>query len=283
MRAMGMLLHSLEKSEYLFEHQMHFSLLSQINVLEEQPWRMLYETYLVEEVLFNALAGRFLNMNANDFSYIRSVKSDEEIDARLARSWRRKEVYEVGREWRVTAKVPAASTYATRLLKYYPGTVFLIMVRRPESVLGSFLRKGWFSDFSLNAPIKTYPPYRRVGDMWIPWYVADESAEEFSRLSEVERGCAYFISAYSDIPQNPNILFVDYDAFVRAPHYVFDRICKKINGEPGPKTEELLSRIKEPVKDRSFDWNEVPPKTRDKIEAVIGAAKARAQTDFPDA
>ena len=102
-------------------------------------------------------------------------------------------------------------------------------------------------------------------------------------MSEVERGCAYYISAYSDIPEDPNILFVDYDLFVRSPHYVFEKICGKINGEQGPKTADLLGRIKEPVKDRSFDWNEVPPAMQKKVVSVLESAKARSQVDFPEA
>ena len=65
-RIMGSLLWSLEETEYLFEPLMLYSLVPMIEEIPKDRWKYLFETYLVEEFLFNAMAGRFLNFNEHD-------------------------------------------------------------------------------------------------------------------------------------------------------------------------------------------------------------------------
>ena len=57
-----------------------------IEQLESNQWKFLYETYLYEEFLIPALAGRNINCNRQDDSSIYRVKTQTEIETRLNQS-----------------------------------------------------------------------------------------------------------------------------------------------------------------------------------------------------
>ena len=60
---LGKIFHSFNNVEYIFEPPLFFSLFALIDSLDKDDWKLLYETYLYEEFLINALGGRNLNYN----------------------------------------------------------------------------------------------------------------------------------------------------------------------------------------------------------------------------
>jgi hypothetical protein len=80
---MGKIIHSLKNVEYVFEPPTLVSLFSVIHEMDEKHWSLLFQTYLYEEFLINAIAGRNLNFNTNDDSCIYNTKPRNEIEERL--------------------------------------------------------------------------------------------------------------------------------------------------------------------------------------------------------
>ena len=65
---------------------MLFTLFSLMEKLNREEWCLLYETYLYEEFMLGALAGRAINCNKSDDSSIYRVKNPQEIEDRLQNS-----------------------------------------------------------------------------------------------------------------------------------------------------------------------------------------------------
>ena len=84
----GQLIHSMNNVEYAFEPPTLLSLINIIDKVEKNIWKFLYETYLYEDFLINAIAGRNINFNKNDDSSIYHAKTEEEIQARIKKNAR---------------------------------------------------------------------------------------------------------------------------------------------------------------------------------------------------
>ncbi len=273
-RILGSLFDSLVKTEYAFEPLMLYALIPAIETMAKDDWRLQFETYLVEEFLFNALAGRFLNFNENDYSCVRMSKSDAEIADRLGRTRTRNEILEAAHERRIVIKVPDLSPFMAGVMDYYRGINLLVMLRKPESVIGSFVRKRSYSDQSLLGPW-TYPPYRREGDFFLPSWIAPADAKEFTAMNPVERCCYVYARGYENLPRQDRVTVVDYDDFVTRPAEIFGDLCRRYGRRFGPKTEKILGLVKEPEKDRHFSWEQVDPGLRRRVYDAFEDMKSR--------
>jgi len=273
-RILGSLFFSLRETEYLFEPPMLYSLIPLIDRLPEREWRLLFETYLVEEFLLNAMAGRFLNFNEHDYSNILMSKSRDEVAERMARTHTRIEDLKEAPSRQIVAKIPDLTIWLEKMAAYYPQMTVIVMLRKPESVIGSFFRKGWFSDELLRGPMN-YPPYKRRGDFFLSYLVADEDTETFIHMSEVERCAYYYYRAYQGIPDDGNVIIIDYDDFVRRPREIFLGLCEHLGGRFGAKTESVLDMVKEPRKSRDFSWEGVSPHLEQQVYEVAHDLKRR--------
>ena len=276
-RIMGSLLWSLEETEYLFEPLMLYSLLPMVEEIPKDRWKYLFESYLVEEFLFNAMAGRFLNFNKHDYSCVSMSKSKQEIEKRMSHGFPRIECLNASSNIRIAIKIPALSIFFPRLFEYYPGIISLTMLRKPESVIGSLVRKGGLKNEKLLGPIN-YPPYKNYREFFLPCWVDDADLASFVKMSEVERVAYYYIKMYSvSLNGNSNLeLVIDYDDFVIRPREIFGKICEKIGGRHGNKTDDILDLVKEPKKDRHFSWDGVDRQLRDKVYEIAGTLKKQA-------
>ncbi len=106
---LGKLIHTFRNVEYAFEPPMLVALFALLDQLPEPTWKFLYEAYLAEEFLSNALAGRTINTNRVDDSSIHAVKSEVEIEERLSRSWSKQEIMEKVETRRCFTSCPTSS------------------------------------------------------------------------------------------------------------------------------------------------------------------------------
>src|SRR5262249_27993660 len=121
-----------------------------IDSLPEEQWKLLLESFVFEELLLQALAGRRLNLNKNDNSCVYHSRPPEEIAERLARTHRHHELFPRAMKYRLAFKMPETVPQLDRLRRYYPKMTFLVMLRRPESVIASLMERGWYSDHQLS-------------------------------------------------------------------------------------------------------------------------------------
>lgn len=273
-RILGSLFDSLKNTEYAFEPLMLYSLIPSIETLPCDAWKLLFETFLVEEFLFNALAGRYLNFNEHDYSNVRISKSDEEIEDRLGRTWTRNEILKTAEKRRIVVKVPDLTPFMAQIIDYFPRISLIIMLRKPESVIGSFARKQAYTDDSLSGPW-SYPPYRRLDNYFLPSWISSPDAASFVNMNAIERCCYAYARGYEKIPFGENVVVIDYDDFVLRADDVFSALCRRFDREFGPKTRRVLSMVKEPVKDRRFSWDGVAPSLKERAYGAYEAMKAR--------
>ena len=153
----GKLLHSMKGVEYIFEPPTLFSLFALAETLSDETWGLLYETYLYEEFLVDALSGRALNCNRADASSIYKVKVAEEINARLEHSLPRERAEELAHRAVPAYKVPDVVPLLDSLIQRYPETRLVLMRRDPVGTFHSLKNKGWFTDHALSHTNQTWP------------------------------------------------------------------------------------------------------------------------------
>lgn len=220
---LGQLLHTLDNVEYFFEPPFLFSLIPSIREIPEKAFRLLYESYLFEDALMSSVAGRNLNLNRNDDSFILKAKSESDIETRLSSSYRRADLFAMTQRRRIVYKMPDVTHFLPKLQSYYPGTKVIVMFREPESVVQSLQDKGWYQD--LDTPSKAVQgPFRQLGPD-LPFWLQDH-VMQFLRMTPLERLYIYYINVYEYVKKMSQCLVVDYDEFVRDPEQQFQRVCE---------------------------------------------------------
>lgn len=219
---MGKIIHSMKDVEYIFEPELFFSLFPLIEKMPANQWQLLYETYLYEDFLINALAGRRLNCNKKDDSSIYRVKSKKLIHQRLSKSWRKKEIKI--KDSQIVYKMPDIVPLIPKIQKYYPGTKVILMHRNFNDTFQSLKKKGWFTDKG----IKMFLQYQ----------------EYTTPHNEDQRIKYYYNKMYRDTKKIKNLIVVKYEDLVKDPNKEVKDICQKLGLKYGDKTKDIISTIK---------------------------------------
>ena len=238
---MGKIIHSMKNIEYAFEPPTLLSLFAEINDnhISNEAWSLLFETYLYEDFLVNAIAGRNLNFKPNEDSYINLVKTTREIENRLQSNSRKHEVRP--KEYRIAFKIPDVTPYLFQFKKMYPDVYIVYMVRDASDTINSLLRKKWFSNNSLKEENRVYPLYEYKGQS-IPHWVDFDKKDEWLEMTELDR-CAYYYIRNQQIMSLSNMLYINYDHFIENPIEIFDTISNYLGLVQGEKTKSILDTI----------------------------------------
>jgi len=242
------IIHSFKDVELLIEPPMLFSMFATISSIDEKYWRLLYETYLYEEFLINALSGRSINCNYLDDSSIYKVKSQELIEKRLNRSLRKTEAENMVQKCTIAYKMPDIVPFLPKLQDYYPGTKFIIMLREAPDVFNSLLEKKWFSDKSLNEENLIWPSYF-VNQKRVPSWVNINDREEWIEMDELHRIAYYYIRVSEPVERLSGSIRVKYSELVKHPETTVKRVAEKLTLVWGEKTDEIIRTIKRRRKD----------------------------------
>ena len=135
---LGNIIHSFKNVEYAYEPPTLEILFPMIDEMPKDIWKQIYEIFLYEEFLHKAIAGRNINLNRNDISCIYNVKSKEEIETRLSKSFTRFEI-EGLIDNKVIAYKYVGSFNILKLIDYYPGTRIIEVYRDPNSTINSIV------------------------------------------------------------------------------------------------------------------------------------------------
>ncbi len=245
---MGKLLHSFQDVEYTFEPPMMASLFSLIDTLDENNWKLLYETYIYEEFLMNALAGRGINCNTADDSSIYKVKSESIINQRLSASLRKKDAEKVAEKSKVAFKLPDIIPFLPRLKEYYPNTRIIVMLREAPDVIYSLLEKQWFADQSLRQENLIWPN-RFIDGYRIPYWVDSKDCKRWLEMNELDRIAYYYIRMNQPMSELPDCIRITYSELMENPHEIIRKLAGRLNAHWSDKTEEILSTVKRRRKD----------------------------------
>lgn len=239
---MGKIVSSFHGVEYAFEPPMLFTLFSLVGDLNEYHWRLLYETYLYEDFLINALAGRNLNLNRIDDSAAHQVKSKEEIERRLNTSLRKEEAERLTRGTTLAYKMPDVVPMVPTVKTYYPETRVVFMLRDAVGTINSILQKKWFSKEAIGKSLVW--PFCIFGDLRVPFWVKPEDREYWTTLSELDRAAYYYVRVNEGVENIPGRFEVVYDDLVAKPGLVVGKLIEELGMRHGPRTGEIVAGIR---------------------------------------
>jgi hypothetical protein len=263
---LGKILHSMAHVEYAFEPPMFFSLFAVIHKIEEAHWKLLYETYLYEEFLMKALAGRGLNRNRADDSSIYKVKPERLIEERLNKSVGKIDCEHLARESQCVYKMPDVVPFLPRMKMYYPETEIILMRREAHDVFCSLLEKRWFNEKTLRCENVIWPN-RFMKGVRIPFWVEPKDDETWIKMDELQRIAYYYIRVNEPTEQIPGSIIVKYSDLVGAAEKTVNGITERLGLTWGEKTRGLIGTIKRKRKKvESNILKDLPQRTRDEVE-----------------
>lgn len=238
---LGKLIHSFSDVEYVFEPPTLIALFALFETLPESAWRFLYEAYLGEDFLANALAGRAINTNRADDSSVLAVKTAQEIDRRLERSWGKHDLMQASAHSVIAYKIPNIVPMLARFHARYPGSRIVVIKRGAAETIQSLMQKGWFRDLGPGSTL--HWPFREQAGVRVPYWVAPGDETLWCELAEVDR-CAYYYLRMSDAPpENSRVLHVRYAELVAQPVDTAHRLAHWLGLTPGARTPDVLAAI----------------------------------------
>ncbi len=247
---LGKVIHSFKNVEYAFEPPMMYGLLPLIGDMPESQWKLLYETYLYEELLINALAGRSINCNRADDSSIYSVKGAHEIDGRINRSLGKWEAESMVGNYTIAYKVPSAMPFLPRLVEYYPAMRIVVIKRGAVETINSLMKKDWFSDENIST--SQIWPFRVKGDGKIPFWVKDGDDDYWLSLNSIDRCAYYYVRVNEDLNRVPDRIELEYENLLKDPEAIIQRLANKLGLQFGEKTNEIVQSIKPTIQSRDM-------------------------------
>jgi hypothetical protein len=256
---MARLIYSLDKVECFHEPAFLYSFFYTIDAIPEDQWKILLESFVYEELLLSALAGRRLNFNEHDESCVFHSKPREEIAERLSRTHRHQELVPRSLAHRLAFKMPETVPQLEYLRRYYPQMTFLVMLRRPESVIASLIERGWYSERQMKGRGGEWLFRNARSDLNIPPWVPDHLIDEFVRTSEADRCAMCYIEQYRHLVSRRDCLIVDFDHLMWQPLSYFTSVTEALGEQFGPLTPKLLESVREPPKNRAIPLGEISP------------------------
>ena len=247
---MGKIVHSFQNVEYVFEPPMLFSLFSLLGYLTESQWKLLYETYLYEEFLMNALAGRGINLNRSDDSSIYHAKSESAIERRLAQSLRKVDAERLAETTVIAYKMPDVVPFLPQLKRYYPGTRMILMTRKAPEVFNSLLEKGWYRDEVLRQENVIWPN-RFLNGMRIPFWVDSADDEAWCGMDELNRVAYYYLRVNETLSGIPDKIQIRYDDLVSQSEAAARSLAGQLGLMFGEKTAEVLKTVERKRKENN--------------------------------
>lgn len=239
---LGKLLHSFAGVEYVFEPPMLFSLVALIEDLPEEHWKLLYETYLYEEFLINAVSGRNINCNCEDDSSIYRVKTEASVHARLDSSIGKTQAERLSGGCTIAYKMPDIVPFLPRIVQYYPDTRVIIVRRGANETLNSMMTKKWFSNEKRNANLIW--PFRIYKDFQIPFWVKGDDLDAWVDMTELDRCAYYYIRVNQSLEAIPGRIEVKYHDLTDTPAEIASHLANQLNLSFGEKTPDILRTIK---------------------------------------
>lgn len=259
----GNIVHSLKGVEYSFEPPAIDHLLACRELIPRTLWRYLYCHMLSEGILLPSLAGRNLNFNSNDWSYIFKVKSIKEIASRFTKTFRSADLETLVTNHTIAFKSPGHTRAVPFLKSLFPGTKVIIVVRHPDEVAASLCARKFFAE---SAPLSLVAGGKACSKIVVPSFISDALAKRWPILSEEERCYAAYADCYITDESAKGVLWVDYSNLLCHPYEQAVRLCTFLGAEFGSCTESVINSVSLQPKARHFKVNSSCKERRVAIE-----------------
>ncbi len=271
---LGKLVGSMAPNEYFFEPPLLFSLFTLLKELEPPAARLLFQTYLYEDLLIPALSGRNINLREQDDSSIVHIKPRSEINRRLQEHHRKSDI--IAEKSQIVFKAPDFVYLLQKIEDILNIKNIIVLVREPKSTLSSIVNKKWFCDDSLIRGDITWPN-RYTGNIPIPHWVPEHWVEEWASMSELDRAALYYITQ-TNIPEkcSQDPLVLDYQNLVDYPAETANRISDYFGLFQTEMTKKVIRSINFKSNDIDFDLTQLSNEMRQAVVTVY--KKSSAQT-----
>jgi len=265
----GKIIHSFQSVEYVFEPPVLVTLFSLIDKMPHEQWKLIYETYLYEEILINSICGRSINCNQKDDSSIYKVKLDKEIESRLNRSLRKEDAEHEVKKHNIAYKIPSITHYIPNLLGFYPNSRVVVVKRDPIGTINSLMHGKWLGDINLKS--NNIWPFRIHKGLHVPDYVKESDNQKWIEMTELDRCAYYYIRISQGAEKIKNKIEISYDELIDSPSQIIDKIVKKLNLQYGPKTESIIKEIKPTRTQRDYSiLTKISPALSDLVSYYSG-------------
>ena len=187
---------------------------------------------------------------------IYNSKPIDEISKRIKKSYRRMEIYPIALKSNIAFKQVEVSQYLEKLIDYYPNFRTILILRKPEGVISSILKKQWFSHNQLYKNSGKW--FFRKGKKWnMPDWLNSNEGKIFLKLKESERAALYYINEYKNFKnilkkKNFSPIVLDYDIFTSDPNKIFNKITTKLDLKFGDLTNKILKKVNENKKTKKI-------------------------------
>ena len=242
----GKYLASHENCEYAFEPPILFHIVSGLSTgkISSKVFQELVDGYLYDEILPETLAGRRINTNRWDDSSIYRIKSKEEINERLSKSWNKIDGGFQGKlkKAKIILKMPDI-IYALNKIKTagIANLIIISTVRNPYANIISLMKKNWFSKEGLESG-RIFPTTKRETGIYLPTW-ALVTAEKFVAMTNIQRCALYIEIMYDEIRSLKDTDLISYKLFTTNKDYR-KSLSKRLRLREGSKTEEINSEIR---------------------------------------
>ena len=240
---LGNLIASFESIEYSFEPPLLFTLLRLKKQIPLESWKLVYETYIYEDLLLGAVSGRSSNFRKKDESSIYNYKTNEEAQRRLEGPGSKLQIQQLSADRRLAIKVPDVVDVLPSLLNFYPDMSVITIFREPIATINSWLSRAWLSDESLTGE-NTIFPFKKYKNFRIPHFIPLGKEEYFVELSELGRIVYYLNHAYESISVLPKKILIRYEDMCNQPIETILYLSRVLKTIPTKKTNELMSKIR---------------------------------------
>jgi hypothetical protein len=238
----GKLIHSFSSAEYVFEPPALIALFPLMDAMPRQQWDYLYEAYIYEEFLINAVAGRAINTNRMDDSSIFAAKDEEEIAGRLGRIWTKGETTRLAVSRRAAYKIPSIVAWIPELRRRYPGMAVVMMVRNAVETIHSLMAKHTFTPNHSSAALGW--PSRRDGGAVIPYWVKRGDEALWKELNEIDRCAYYYICMSEGADAAERQCLLKYSELLATPLTVAERLADFLGVGFGERTCSVIETIR---------------------------------------
>ncbi len=260
----GKIIASFKGVDYHYEPPTFYMLCSLLatGALPEDVASKLLKVYLYEDLMVESAHGRRANLRPNDDTFVLNSISWQALVSRWTNIRNRGDAanFIKNEKLRIACKMPNILDALDLLVRIFPASQVVIIVRDGREVVRSMLQKGWLNDAVLQEELW---PYALVNEgINVPYSVEPDIASKWAGMNSATRAC-YLWRRHAQLGmdfinrfplENPQVHQVRYEKFLQDPEDVVRKLTMFLGNE---MTECTKVRIREVCPPKQLDGSRV--------------------------
>jgi len=213
-----------------------------------------------DEILLHSLLGRSVNMRPDESSTVFNFLSRKELKGRWKHLKSRSDAMEYARKNHTSLVIKSTNLqpYYPFLLAALPGLKIIHIVRNGIDVSTSTVKKGWYSDAGLEAPISMLSKVvtdaqDKVFD--VPYYFSKQKAEAFQKASHFGRCLMAWMDLIGqnqkwvkrlNLASSERYYELKYEDLLASPRPIVNELAGFLDTRPTQRTFQCLKSLRRP-------------------------------------